>query len=125
MLIYTSEKSIKEIDAVFEKETIAVGMGLLKSYNYAEMVAAKGFSIDGDVIVYEICQAKVAAQVLTTNRNFAPFMPCRIAVYTENGKTMLTSPNMETMIEKFHVSIKDDVHVLYNSLKTLLKALAK
>ena len=71
MLIHTSNKSVKEIDLVFEKETMNVGMGLLKTYNYAEMVAAKGFPIEGDVMVYEICQAKIASKVLTTNRDFA------------------------------------------------------
>ena len=124
MLIYTSNKSVKEIDLVFEKETINVGMGLLKTYNYAEMVADKGFPIEGDVMVYEICQAKIASKVLTTNRDFAPFMPCRISVYDNNGKTMITSPNMEEFIDNFDDSVKSDAQELFDGLKKLLENLA-
>ena len=125
MLIYTSKKTVKEIDVIFEEETINVGMGLLKSYNYSDMVAEKGFPIEGDVIVYEICQAKVASQVLTTNRDFAPFMPCRIAVYDDNGKTILSSPNMQSMIDGFDESVREDAQKLFGALKTLLETLAK
>jgi len=124
MLIYTSNKTVKEIDAQFETESANVGMSLLKTYNYGEMVASKGFPIEGDVIVYEICQAKIASKVLTTNRSFAPFMPCRVSVYDDNGTTILSSPSMQLQIENFDESVRADAQELFGALGKLLKTLA-
>ncbi|MDP3266283.1 MAG: DUF302 domain-containing protein [Sulfuricurvum sp.] len=58
-------------------------MVLLHHYNYHEVVASKGFPIDRKVYIYEVCQAKLASIMLTSNPHFAQFIPCHIVVYEE------------------------------------------
>jgi len=118
------DKSVDDVTKSFESYCTDAGFSLLHSYNYSEILESKGFPIDGKVMIYEICQAKVASLVLTQNREFAPFMPCRIAVYDDNNKTVISAQNMEPMLNMIdNVSLKDEAENLYHSLKNLINNL--
>jgi len=98
-ITFKSKRSIQSIIEEVEASCVEYGFALLHHYNYHEVVASKGFPIDRKVYVYEICQAKVASMVLTSNPHFAPFMPCRLAVYEEAEATIISTQNMQMMID--------------------------
>jgi uncharacterized protein (DUF302 family) len=97
-----SKRSIQSIIDDIEVACAEYGFALLHHYSYHEVVANKGFPIDRKVYIYEICQAKVASMMLTSNPHFAPFMPCRIAVYEEGDMTIISTQNMQMMIDMIH-----------------------
>jgi len=74
---------------------------LLHDYVYHEILESKGFAIKRKVYIYEVCQASVAATVLTHEPNVAPFMPCRIAIYEEDKKVVISTQNMQMMLNTF------------------------
>ena len=120
----TTDKSVDDLTELFESSCANAGFSLLHSYNYSEILESKGFPIDGKVIVYEICQAKIAALVLKQNREFAPLMPCRIAIYDENGKTVVSAQNMEPMLEMIsNESLKNETTSMFESIKKLINRL--
>lgn len=98
-IAFKSKRSIQSIIEDVEASCTEYGFALLHHYNYHEVVANKGFPIDRKVYIYEICQAKVASMMLTSNPHFAPFMPCRIAVYEEGDSTIISTQNMQMMID--------------------------
>lgn len=118
-------KSNKDISEVVSKVELACEkhkFALLHSYIYHEVVASKGFPIDRKVYIYEICQAKVAAEVLTHEPDFAPFMPCRLAIYEADGNIILSTQNMQMIIDtlKDNTSLFTQTNELFITLKSLM-----
>lgn len=124
----TSFKSKRSIQSIIDEiETVCAEykFALLHHYHYHEIVASKGFPIDRKVYIYELCQAKVASMMLTTNPHFAPFMPCRIAVYEEGDTTIISTQNMQMMIDV--IQSQEQLHVeatgLFIALQDMMKKL--
>lgn len=100
---------------------------LLQTYVYHDILKEKGFPIKRKVFIYEVCQAKTAALMLTSNPEFSIFMPCKIAMYEDNGKTIISTMNMEIMLNavKSNPELYKEATTIFSTLKTLLMALAK
>ncbi len=122
----TSKQSIEkisgEVPAACEKHKFA----LLHKYVYHEIVASKGFPITRKVYIYEICQAKTAAAMLTDYPHFSIFMPCKLAIYEENGDTVISTMNMEIMLKVVSSSseLYKEATTLFDTLKTLINSLS-
>lgn len=99
---------------------------LLHTYVYHEIVESKGFPIKRKVYIYEICQAKTAAAMLTDYPHFSIFMPCKIAVYEENDSVVISTMNMEIMLNAVSSTpnLYNDTTILFGTLKNMMQTLA-
>lgn len=122
----TSSQSIKEISNKVPEACEKYKFSLLTSYNYHEIVESKGFPIKRKVFVYEICQAKTAAAMLTDFPHFSIFMPCKLAIYENDGKTVISTMNMEIMLNavKANQELFKEATTLFNTLKSLMDSLS-
>lgn len=100
---------------------------LLQTYVYHEILESKGFSIKRKVWIYEICQAKTAATMLTDFPHFSIFMPCKLAIYEDNGKTIISTMNMEIMLKAVgsNQELYKEATALFNTLKSLMNSLSE
>ncbi|HVJ06490.1 MAG TPA: DUF302 domain-containing protein [Candidatus Saccharimonadales bacterium] len=89
---YTVEtnKSFEEAVSAVEQNTAARGFRVLHTHDVAATLAEKGFQREPLKIV-EICNAKYAHEVLQINVAIALMLPCPITVYTQAGKTRITT----------------------------------
>lgn len=122
----TSTKSINQIAEEIPTSCEQYKFALLQTYVYHEIVESKGFPIKRKVYIYEICQAKTAAAMLTDFPHFSIFMPCKLAIYEENGSTIISTMNMEIMLSAISSNLElfNEASSLYNTLKTLMKSLS-
>lgn len=122
---YKSKRGIQSIIDDVEAACAEYKFALLHHYNYHEVVAQKGFPIERKVYIYEVCQAKVASMMLTSNPQFAPFMPCRIAVYEEGDATIISTQNMQRMIDLIQSQMQLHVEAvgLFTALQLMMKRL--
>jgi len=99
---------------------------LLQTYVYHEILESKGFPIDRKVFIYEICQAKIAAKMLTDFPHFAIFMPCKVAIYEDKGETIISTMNMEIMLNavRSHPELFKETTTLFNTLKALMDSIS-
>jgi len=99
---------------------------LLYTYAYHEIVESKGFPIKRKVFIYEICQAKTAAAMLTDYPHFSIFMPCKLAIYEENGSTVISTMNMEIMLKAVgsNLALFKEATSLFNTLKSLMNQIS-
>ncbi|MDO9256961.1 MAG: DUF302 domain-containing protein [Bacteroidales bacterium] len=121
-----SDLPIVEIADKVEAACAAHNFALLQSYNYHQIVESKGFPIKRKTYIYDICQAKAASMMLTSNPEFSVFMPCTLTLYEENGKTIISTMNMEIMLKavKNDKALFSEASNLFNSFKTMMKGLA-
>jgi uncharacterized protein (DUF302 family) len=118
----TAEQIAGQVEAACQKYSLA----LLQTYIYHEIVESKGFPIQRKVFVYNICQAKTASMMLTTNPEFSTFMPCTLAVYEADEKTVLSTMNMGIMLEavKSNQELYNQASSLFQSFKQMMDELA-
>lgn len=120
-----SKKTVDEIAENMPAACDSFNFSLLKEYNYHEIVESKGFPISRKVYVFEICRAKMASEILTENPDFSIFMPCRISVYEQNNHTLITTMNMEPMLQVFknNQSLYEDATGLFEAIKKMIESL--
>lgn len=117
------ESIIEKVVQECEKHKFSV----LQTYVYHEILEGKGFPIQRKVYVYEICQAKTASMMLTNNPEFSLFMPCKLAIYESEGKTVISTMNMGMVLQSIqsNAGLYMEAINLFETIKLLMKALAE
>lgn len=117
------EQIAEKVPTVCEQNKFA----LLHTYVYHEIVESKGFPIKRKVYIYEICQAKTAAAMLTDFPHFSIFMPCKLAIYEENGSIVISTMNMEIMLNAVNSNqdLYNEANSLFSTLKIVMEQLSK
>lgn len=87
MYIKTTAASVPQALAALEEAVTAHGFGVLHRYDFRETLAGKGFPIDEACHVLEICNPRVASEVLRRDMKMNMALPCRVSVYSEGGQT--------------------------------------
>jgi uncharacterized protein (DUF302 family) len=121
-----SNQSIEHIAGKVPGACEQFNFALLHTYIYHDIVESKGFPIDRKVFIYEICQAKTAAGMLTDFPHFSIFMPCKLAIYENNGETVISTMNMEVMLEAIRSNneLFEEASELYHTLKALMASIS-
>ncbi len=90
-LAYTveSNKSFEDISAALEKTSPEKNFRVLAIHDVKETLHEKGFEIK-PMRIFEVCNAGFAYKAIDNDVNVAMFMPCKIVVRGEEGKTVMT-----------------------------------
>ncbi len=89
--VMESSKSVAEIARAFPEVCAKYKFGVLGSIDLRQKLQEKGLVFDRECLVFEVCNPQAAKQVLDYNPAISAALPCRIAIYQENGKTRLAS----------------------------------
>jgi len=84
-----SRKAFQEVNSLLEKIAPERGFRVLAIHDTQATLAEKGFKIDPMKII-EVCNGKFAYEAIGKNVDVSLFMPCRIVVREEKGKTIIT-----------------------------------
>lgn len=87
--IVESDKSFDQASADLDTAVKNNGFGVLHVHNIGETLRSKGQMFKDDCKVFEVCNPQQAAKVLSTDMRLNMALPCRISVFTENGKTKI------------------------------------
>jgi uncharacterized protein (DUF302 family) len=113
--------SVKAQLAVKAKQ---LGFGILGSYEFKKILQKKGFAIEQEITMYELCNPAGAQKALNSMPDISVYLPCRLSIYEENGVTTLATIGIEDMLQtvdvddefKMHMSkIFNNIHALMNS----------
>ena len=62
---------------------------MLHIHNLGATLRSKGIAFDGECRVFEICNPGQAAKVLSVDMRLNMALPCRVSVYSEQGKVKI------------------------------------
>jgi uncharacterized protein (DUF302 family) len=74
------------------------GFGVLHIHDLGATLRDKGVEFAEECRVYEVCNPQHAAKVLAADMRLNMALPCRISVYTQDGKTFVGLIRPEGMI---------------------------
>jgi len=90
--MYYIVETDKSFDQASEDLGAAVkqhGFGVLHIHDLGVTLRSKGIEFDEQCKVFEVCNPAQAAKVLSADMRLNMALPCRISVFTEQGKTKI------------------------------------
>jgi len=95
-------RSSKSVDQAQEAVTAAAQkrkFGTLHTYDLKQTLEGKGFDLEPEVRVLEICNPPYAEKVLKAQVSMNMALPCRISVWQEDGATRIGMIRPKAMLE--------------------------
>lgn len=87
--IVESTKSFEQASADLDAAVKRHDFGVLHVHDLGATLRSKGIAFDEQCRVFEVCNPAQAAKVLSADMRLNMALPCRISVFTEQGKTKL------------------------------------
>jgi len=111
--IVNSSKNIEEVAQKLEENIKANSFGILHIHNLEETMHNKGIELGEACRIYEICNPKIAKEVMDEDMSMNMVLPCRISIYTDKGITKIGMLNPSTfMQESSHAANLKEVALL-------------
>jgi len=123
-MIYTTKTTqpIEKVKKELETKAKEAGFGVLNSYEFKKILESKGFPIEKDITVFELCNPQGAQQALTEIAAISVYLPCRLSVYEEDGVTTLSTIGFEDILNAVEVdeSFKTFMLELFENFKRVM-----
>lgn len=87
--IVETGKSFEQASSDLDSAVKRHGFGVLHVHDLGSTLRSKGVSFAEQCKVFEVCNPEQAAKVLSTDMRLNMALPCRISVFTEEGKTKI------------------------------------
>ena len=97
--IVDSSKSVSQAQTDLEDAVKRHSFGVLHTYDLKETLHNKGFDLENECRILEICNPQKAKSVLDSDMSMNMALPCRVSVYSEGGKTKIGMLSPKTLLE--------------------------
>lgn len=87
--IVDSGKTFDQASADLESAVKRHGFGVLHIHDLGATLRSKGIAFADECRVFEVCNPGQAARVLAADMRLNMALPCRISVFTDQGKTKI------------------------------------
>lgn len=109
LISYETTKSVEEVRKAIEEKAKASGFGVMSVHEVSNILEGKGVPISYKCVIVEVCSPRHASQVLSTDPYISTAMPCRIAIFEENGKTVVSTMAPTAMLSIFERPELEDI----------------
>ena len=82
----STDKNLNDAIKSLENNLKENGFGVLWQLNFKDKLQEEGLEIKEDFVILEVCNPKVAKEVLEKNIHIGYVMPCKMVVRSENDK---------------------------------------
>ncbi|WP_226037598.1 DUF302 domain-containing protein [Aquibacillus saliphilus] len=91
----TMEEAIHSLEGSLKEEKF----GVLWQFDIKDKLQEKGLDFNQNYMVLEVCNPHEAQRVLSKNLMVGYFLPCKIVVYEDAGKTKIGMPKPTALIQ--------------------------
>ncbi len=99
--IVKSSKPLERVTRDLEAAVTRHKFGVLGIHDLKAKMVEKGVPFARECRVFEVCNPHQASKVLQANMEISTALPCRIAVYEEEGRTVLATIKPTRMIDLY------------------------
>ena len=118
----TFEQAVSDLDSAVKQQ----GFGVLHIHDLGNTLRTKGIDFSEQCKIFEVCNPQQAAKVLAADMRLNMALPCRISVYTDQGKTylglikpqpMLAALSNDAALQQVASEVEAKVIAMVNSAK--------
>lgn len=120
--IVESGKPVFEAVEALKEAVARHQFGVLNVQDLQATLQGKGFDLDRACVVLDICNPKQAMKVLNQDMAVSLALPCRVAVFSESGKTHLGMISPQAMLSALSddPSLREVAVEVENALKQMI-----
>lgn len=115
-----THKNLKLASADLKANLKEIGFGVLFELNFKDKVKEKGFDIDDNFIMMDVCNPKVASQILGENIEMGYILPCKVVVYDKGDERFIGLLNPTTLVSLIDDKYKDVAATIEENLKAAI-----
>lgn len=115
-----SKEGIELVINQFKKNLENTNFGILWELDLKDKINSKGIEFKDDYMIFEICNPKIAKEVLNINKDIGVFLPCKIIIYRENDETIIAMPEPKLLVELVDNSASEIAANLEGQLKKVI-----
>lgn len=119
---YSTDKSIEEAVEAIRENIKDVGFGILFELNFQDKIREKGFDVGNIFYMVEVCNPKLASQILETNIEMGFVLPCKLTVYEKDGENYIGLLKPTTLVGMIDDRFADEAVQIEEKLEGLIKA---
>ena len=94
-----TNKSVQEVIDCLKEVTAKYKYGIQHIHNVQETLKSKGIDLGNECQIVDICNPIVAEKFLSEDMSLSIIMPCKIAVYTQDGETMIAMNSLVQLVD--------------------------
>ncbi|MDD2888230.1 MAG: DUF302 domain-containing protein [Aliarcobacter sp.] len=94
-----TNKSVQEVIDSLKEITAKYKYGIQHIHNVKETLNSKGIDLGNECQIVDICNPIVAEKFLSEDMSLSIIMPCKIAVYTQDGETMIAMNSLVQLVD--------------------------
>ncbi len=118
LMNFETSKDVQEVRTALEEKAKAKGFGVMAVHEVSNILKNKGVPIDYQCLIVEVCSPRHASQVLSKNAFISTAMPCRIAIFQKDDKTIVSTMAPTAMLEMFQ---ETDLKGIAEEVEELMK----
>lgn len=100
----TSNASVKEVCARLPDIAAKHKFGVLGVHDLKEKMNSKGVPFEQECRVFEVCNPQQAQRILSRDITVSVALPCRVSVFSEDGRTVLATIDPTALLGLFGAS---------------------
>ena len=104
--VVESEKPVAQATEDLKAAVSRHGFGVLHEYDLKATLASKGFELEDECRILEICNPKQAHEVLSREMDMNIMLPCRVSVYSDRGRTRIAMARPTLLLRQLSESPK-------------------
>ena len=116
--IEITNKTIQEVVDTLKEVAPKYKFGVQHVHTIKETLKSKGVNLKEDCQVVDICNPHVANDFLSVDMSISSIMPCKIAVYTQDGETFIAMNSLVQLVDDLN---PDLIEIAQNAQEELLK----
>jgi len=97
--IEISNKSVQEVVNSIKEVASKYSFGVLNVLNIQETLKSKGKNLENECQIIDICKPSYAEEFLNEDISLSIIMPCKIAVYTQDGETTIALNSIVQLVD--------------------------
>lgn len=129
MYVVDTDKPFREAVVAVRRAAEGHQWTVLGDYDFAEILAAKGFPQEEEVKVLDLCAPAHASALMGVKRLAGLYMPCNVLVFTEEGRTKIASIKPGTAVLQLFPEAKQEAESQLNriniEIQTILNVAAR
>ena len=94
-----TNKSVQEVIDCLKEVTAKYKYGIQHIHNVQETLKSKGIDLGNECQIVDICNPIVAEKFLSEDMSLSIIMPCKIAVYNQDGETMIAMNSLVQLVD--------------------------
>lgn len=124
--IVETDKSFDQASTDLESAVKNHGYGVLHIHDLGNTLRSKGLAFENECKIFEVCNPGQAAKVLSIDMRLNMALPCRISVFTEQGKTkiglikpaqMLSALSQDPVLAEVAKEVEEKTILMVNEAK--------